>query len=75
MIDSPVMDLPQPDSPTTPSVSPASIFMSTLPTAWTTELVSLMCVDRFSISRTGAMWPLPLVVEARDPAGSTGRGV
>src|SRR5580658_7809204 len=62
MMDSPVMDLPQPDSPTTPSVSPASILMSMLPTAWTTELVSLMCVDRFSISRTGAMWPLPLVV-------------
>src|SRR5580658_10154337 len=61
MIDSPVMDLPQPDSPTTPRVSPASICMSMFPTACTTELVSLMCVDRSWISRTVAMWPLPLV--------------
>src|SRR5271170_5206744 len=73
MMDSPVMDLPQPDSPTTPSVSPGSILMSTLPTAWTTELVSLMCVDRFSISRTGAMWPLPLVRDGRSGAGFGGR--
>src|ERR1700721_2995333 len=64
MIDSPVMDLPQPDSPTMPRVSPASTRMSMLPTACTTELVSLMCVDRFSISRTGATWPLPLVAMA-----------
>ena len=56
MIDKPVMDLPQPDSPTMPRVSPASICMSTLPTAWTTELVSLMCVDRSLMSSTGAMW-------------------
>ncbi len=55
MIDRPVMDFPQPDSPTTPSVSPASMLRSTLPTAWTTELVSLMCVDRSLMSSTGAM--------------------
>src|ERR1019366_8433712 len=57
MIDKPVMDLPQPDSPTTPRVSPASMCRSTLPTACTTELVSLMWVDRFWMSRTGAIWP------------------
>src|SRR6516164_10664045 len=56
MMDNPVMDLPQPDSPTTPRVSPASMCMSTLPTGCTTELVSLMCVDRSWISSTGAMW-------------------
>src|SRR3984957_16178274 len=72
MIDSPVMDLPQPDSPTTPRVSPASICMSTLPTACTTSLVSLMCVDRLSMSSTGAMWPLPLVGDSC--SGGTGVG-
>src|ERR1700753_1375709 len=61
MMDSPVMDLPQPDSPTMPRVSPASTCRSILPTACTTELVSLMCVDRSWMSRTGAMRPLPLV--------------
>src|ERR1051326_2777764 len=61
MIDSPVMDLPQPDSPTMPRVSPASTCRSMLPTACTTELVSLMCVDRFCMSRTGAIRPPPLV--------------
>src|SRR6266571_1540172 len=55
MIDRPVMDLPQPDSPTSPRVSPASIRRSILPTACTTDLVSWMCVDRSVISRTGAM--------------------
>jgi len=30
----PVVDLPQPDSPTSPSVSPASIWKSTPSTAW-----------------------------------------
>jgi hypothetical protein len=48
--------------------------MSMLPTAWTTELVSLMCVDRFSISRTGAMWPLPLGRDDWSGAGPGGRG-
>ncbi len=33
----PSIDLPQPDSPTRPSVSPASMARSTLPTACTTE--------------------------------------
>src|SRR6266496_654073 len=64
MIDKPVMDLPQPDSPTMPRVSPASTRRSMLPTACTTELVSLMCVDRFWMSRTGAIRPLPLVFVA-----------
>ena len=54
-MDSPVIDLPQPDSPTTPSVSPASMRRLTFPTAWTTDLVSWMCVERSSISRTGAI--------------------
>src|SRR5690348_4061904 len=62
MIDRPVMDLPQPDSPTMPRVSPASTCRSMFPTACTTELVSLMCVDRSWMSRTGAMRPLPLVI-------------
>src|ERR1700689_2486084 len=61
MIDKPVMDLRQPDSPTKPRVYPAPTCRSPFPTACTTELVSLMCVDRFWMSRTGAIWPLPLV--------------
>ncbi len=40
MIDRPVIDLPQPDSPTSPSVSPGSMLRLTLPTAWTTDLLS-----------------------------------
>jgi hypothetical protein len=47
MIDSPVMDLPQPDSPTMPEGLPGLDGSSTLPTACTTELVSWMCVVRF----------------------------
>ena len=54
-MDSPVIDLPQPDSPTTPSVSPCSMCRSTFPTACTTDLVSWMCVERSLISRTGAI--------------------
>ena len=55
MIDSPVMDLPQPDSPTRPRVSPAPMARLTLPTAWTTERDSLMWVERSSTSITGAV--------------------
>ena len=55
MIDRPVIDFPEPDSPTMPRVSPASTRMLTLPTAWTTDLVSWIWVDRSSISRTGSI--------------------
>ena len=55
MIDSPVIDFPQPDSPTRPSVSPGSMRRLTLPTACTTDLVSWMWVDRSSISMTGGI--------------------
>src|SRR6476469_6465511 len=50
MIDRPVMDLPQPDSPTRPSVSPASMCSDTSPTACTTERLSWMSVDSPLIS-------------------------
>ena len=40
MMDRPVIDFPHPDSPTSPRVSPGSMDRSTLPTAWTTDLVS-----------------------------------
>ena len=52
MMDRPVIDLPHPDSPTSPRISPGSMDRSMLPTAWTTDLVSLMCVDRSLIWRT-----------------------
>ena len=55
MIDKPVIDLPQPDSPTRPSVSPGSMLRLTLPTAWTTDRLSWMCVDRSLISMTGGI--------------------
>src|ERR1022692_2640336 len=54
-MDSPVIDLPQPDSPTRPTVSPGSMRRSTFPTACTTDLVSWICVERSLISRTGAI--------------------
>src|SRR5215469_6710890 len=59
MIDRPVIDLPQPDSPTSPSVSPGSMCRSTLPTACTTDLLSWIWVDRSVISRTGAIRGAP----------------
>ncbi len=42
MIDNPVIDFPQPDSPTRPSVSPGSMRKLMLPTACTTDLLSWM---------------------------------
>ena len=54
-MDRPVMDFPQPDSPTRPRVSPASMARSMLPTACTTDLVSWMWVDRSVISSTGVI--------------------
>src|SRR6516165_10261480 len=59
MMDRPVIDFPHPDSPTSPRVSPGSMDRSTLPTAWTTDLVSLMCVDRSVICRTGGIRVTP----------------
>jgi len=53
MIDNPGIDLPQPDSPTRPSVSPGSMVRLTLPTACTTDLLSWICVGRSLISMTG----------------------
>ena len=53
IIDSPVMDLPQPDSPTRPRVSPVPMARLTLPTAWTTERDSFIWVERSSTSITG----------------------
>src|ERR1700691_2798983 len=55
MMDRPVIDFPHPDSPTRPRASPASMVRSTFPTAWTTDLVSWMCVDRSVICRVGAI--------------------
>src|SRR6185312_14029765 len=65
MMDRPVIDLPQPDSPTSPSASPGSTVRSTLPTACTTDLVSWMCVDRSLIDRTGGIRVTP----GRRPGG------
>src|ERR1700722_572189 len=60
MIDSAVMVLPQPDSPTTPSVSPASISKLTPSTACTVECFSLMSVRRSETCKSGATRsPLP----------------
>ena len=55
MMDRPVIDFPHPDSPTSPRASPGAMDRSTLPTAWTTDLVSWMCVDRSVICRTGGI--------------------
>ena len=54
-MDSPVMDLPQPDSPTRPRVWPVPTARLTLPTAWTTERDSFMWVERSSTSITGVV--------------------
>src|SRR5689334_24783376 len=59
MMDRPVIDFPQPDSPTSPSASPGSMVRSALPTAWTTDLVSWICVDRSLICRTGGIRATP----------------
>src|ERR1700694_20144 len=53
MIDIAVMLLPQPDSPTRPSVSPWSILSDTPSTARTSDLRCRMYVLRSLISRTG----------------------
>src|SRR5487761_1302001 len=54
MMDSAVIVLPQPDSPTTPSVSPGSTCNDTPSTAWTTPSRSLIWVWRSLISSSGA---------------------
>ena len=54
MIDSAVMVLPQPDSPTMPSVSPGSTYSEMSSTAWTVECFSLISVRRLSICNSGA---------------------
>src|SRR5262249_4899060 len=53
MIDNAVMVLPQPDSPTIPSVSPGSTCRGTPSTGCTVPWRSLMLVCRFSICSTG----------------------
>ncbi len=47
--------LPQPDSPTTPTVSPRPIVMSTPSTARTTPLSVAKCVFRPRISSRGSL--------------------
>src|SRR6185437_11747075 len=54
MIDSAVMVLPQPDSPTMPSVSPGSTYSEMSSTACTVERFSLISVRRLSICNSGA---------------------
>src|SRR5580693_3867179 len=54
MIDSAVMVLPQPDSPTIPSVSPGSTWIDTPSTACTTPSLSRISVRRSVISSSGA---------------------
>src|SRR6202034_760422 len=54
MIDSAVMVLPQPDSPTMPSVSPGSTCSEMSSTACTVERFSLISVRRLSICNSGA---------------------
>src|SRR5579863_6367432 len=65
MMDMPVIDFPHPDSPTSPRDSPGSMDRSTLPTAWTTDLVSWMCVDRSLIDRTGGIRATPGLAAGR----------
>src|SRR5207247_10101088 len=51
MIESAVIDLPEPDSPTMPSVSPASTVSDTWSTARISPCFNAMCVCTFSSSR------------------------
>src|SRR3546814_15646265 len=53
-IDSAVMLFPQPDSPTTPSVSPDHSCRETSLTAWTTPVLVRNCVLRFRTSSIGS---------------------
>src|SRR5258708_23760503 len=62
MSDSAVTDLPQPDSPTRPSVSPAASSNDTPSTAWTTPSRVKNCVLRSLTSSSSGKWsPLPFV--------------
>jgi hypothetical protein len=58
-IDIAVTDLPQPDSPTTATVSPSSTVYDTPSTAFTTPADVKKCVCRSSISRSVAKDILP----------------
>ena len=73
MIDSAVMVLPQPDSPTIPSVSPGSTWIDTPSTACTTPSLSRISVRRSVISSSGATvsflsLPVPALIPAAYPA-------
>ena len=57
--DSAVTLLPQPDSPTTPSVSPAATLYDTPSTARTVPAAVKKCVCRLSISSSGRPASLP----------------
>src|SRR5205814_1980389 len=49
----PTVVLPQPDSPTSPTVSPACIAKLTPSTAWTVECLSAISTRRSATSSTG----------------------
>ena len=53
-IENPVTDLPDPDSPTSPSTSPGWSVKDTPSTAFTTPARVMKCVLRSSTSRSGA---------------------
>src|ERR1700722_16241519 len=59
MIDSAVIVLPQPDSPTMPSVSPSSTCSDTPSTACTMPFLSWISVRRSSICKSATLSPLP----------------
>ncbi len=59
MIESAVTDLPQPDSPTIPSVRPFSTWKETPSTAWTTPSRVKKCVLRSLTSRSATGLRLP----------------
>ena len=63
---SPSVDLPQPDSPTSPTFSPGPIVSEMLSTACTVLLGRAMSTLKSSTTRTGA-WPAPLPAEVASP--------
>jgi len=62
MTASAVTDLPDPDSPTTPKISPGATESETLRTAATFPRLEAMFTQSPSISSSGSMAPISLII-------------